>query len=89
MRSLSKIEYDEAEATKTKIFLSLDPFESITEEVVLAKLNTINSIDNNIRLSKYQNLIKAISNEINRTPTAEELKYTKAYFYQTVYNTEI
>lgn len=86
MRSLSKTEYDEAEATKTKIFFSLDPFATITEEVVLAKLNTINSIDNNIKISKYYNLIKAISSEINRTPTAEELKYTKAYFYQTVYN---
>jgi hypothetical protein len=86
MRSLSKTEYDEAEATKTKIFFSLDPFATITEEVVLAKLNTINSIDNNLKVSKYYNLIKAISSEINRIPTTEELKYTKAYFYQTVYN---
>jgi hypothetical protein len=86
MRSLSKTEYDEAEATKTKIFLSLDPFASITEEVVLAKLNTINSIDNNLRVAQYNSLIKAISNEINRSPTADELKYTKAYFYQTVYH---
>jgi hypothetical protein len=85
MRSLSKTEYDEAEVTKTKIFLSLDPLVSITEEIVLAKLNTINSIDNNIKISKYNQLIKAISNDINRSPTAEELKYTKAYFYQTVY----
>jgi hypothetical protein len=85
MRSLSKTEYDEAEVTKTKIFLSLDPLDSITEEIVLAKLNTINSIDNNIKISKYNQLIKAISNDINRSPTAEELKYTKAYFYQTVY----
>ena len=85
MRSLSKTEYEEAEATKTKIFLSLDPLSSITEEVVLAKLNTINSIDNNIKTTKYNKLIKAISNDINRSPTADELKYTKAYFYQTVY----
>jgi hypothetical protein len=85
MRSLSKTEYDEAEATKTKIFLSLDPLATITEEVVLAKLNTINSIDNNITSIKYNQLLKAISNDINRTPTAEESKYTKAYFYQTVY----
>ena len=85
MRSLSKTEYEEAEATKTKIFLSLDPLSSITEEVVLAKLNTINSIDNNIKTVQYNKLIKNISNDINRSPTADELKYTKAYFYQTVY----
>jgi hypothetical protein len=86
MRSLSKTEYEEAEATKTKIFLSLDPFATLTEEVVLAKLNTINSIDNNIKINQYNKLTRAISNEINRSLTAEELKHTKAYFYQTVYH---
>ena len=88
MRSLSKIEYDEAEATKTKIFLSLEPLCNITEEVVLAKLNTINSIDNNIKAIQYTKLIKEISHDINRLPTADELKYTKAYFYQAVYSNQ-
>jgi len=88
MRSLSNVEYDEAEATKTKIFLSLEPFTTITEEVVLAKLNTVNSIDINIKISEYQKLIKSIHGEIGRSPTAEEVRYTKAYFYQTVYCTE-
>jgi hypothetical protein len=86
MRSLSNIEYDEAEATKTKIFLSLDPLLTLSEEVVLAKLNTINSIDINKRTSQYNRFIKAISNDINRAPTSDEIKYTKAYFYQTVYS---
>lgn len=85
MRSLSKAEYEEAENTKTKIFLSLDPLSAVTEDVVLAKLNTINSIDINIKSNNLNKLIKAINNEINRTPTSEELKYTKAYFYQMVY----
>lgn len=85
MRSLSNTEYNEAEATKTKIFLSLEPFDTITEEIVLAKLNTINSIDNNTRATQYLNLLKMITNDIGRNPTSEELKYTKAYFYQTVY----
>lgn len=88
MRSLSKTEYEEAEATKTKIFFSLDPLSSINEEIVLAKLNTINSIDNNIKSNKYTQFIRAITHDINRSPTAEELKYTKAYFYQTVYSIE-
>lgn len=86
MRSLSKTEYDETEVTKTKIFLSLDPLLTITEEVVLAKLNTINSIDINKKTAQYNKFIKAISNDINRAPTADETKYTKAYFYQTVYS---
>ena len=86
MRSLSNAEYEEAEATKTKIFLSLSPMETITEELVLSKLNTINSIDINAKNKNYNKLLKGISNEINREPTTEELKYTKAYFYQTVYS---
>lgn len=86
MRSLSNSEYDEAEATKTKILLSLNPLETITEEVVLAKLNTINSIDINTKITQYNQLIKNIAHEIDRNPSIDELKYTKAYFYETVYN---
>ena len=85
MRSLSKSEYDEAEATKTKIFLSLEPMESITEDIVLLKLNTVNSIDNNIKSHKYNQFLKSISGKMSRPLTTEELKYTKAYFYQMVY----
>jgi hypothetical protein len=85
MRSLSSSEYNEAEATKTKIFLSIDPLTTITEELVLAKLNTINSIDSNIKAHNYNDLLKKISSEVNKTLTSEELKYTKAYFYQLVY----
>ena len=88
MRSLSNVEYDEAEATKTKIFFSLDPMATITEDLVLSKLNTINSIDINIKSNNYNSLIKSLSSEMNRNPTTEELKYTKAYFYQTVYSSK-
>jgi hypothetical protein len=89
MRSLSNTEYNEAEATKTKIFLSLDPLSSVTEELVLAKLNTLNSIDVKIKMNEYQKLVKDVSSELGRSPTTEELKYTKAYFYQMVYNPHI
>jgi len=88
MRSLSNAEYDEAEATKTKIFFSLDPLATITEELVLSKLNTINSIDINLKSHEFNELIKGIAREMDRTPTTEELKYTKAYFYQTVYSSK-
>jgi hypothetical protein len=85
MRSLSHEEYDEAEMTKTKIFLSLDPLCDVTEEMVLAKLNTINSIDINNKYSIYKNFAKNIAAEINRPLTAEENKFTKSYTYQLVY----
>jgi len=85
MRSLSSIEYNEAENTKTKILLSLDPLSNITEDVVFSKLNTVNSIDSNVLFNQYFTLQKTLSSEINRPLTAEEAKYTKAYFYQMVY----
>jgi hypothetical protein len=80
MRSLSSEEYDEAEETKTKIFFSLEPFETINEQAVLSKLNTINSIETKQKHAAYVNFTKSISNELSRNMTAEELKYTKAYF---------
>lgn len=86
MRSLSNLEYREAEETKTKIFLALDPLSRVTEEIVLSKLNTINSIEIAKKIKSYNNFSKEISSYINRELTAEELKYTKAYFYQTVYS---
>jgi hypothetical protein len=86
MRSLSQVEYNEAENIKTKIFLSLDPLSYVTEEIVFGKLNTVESIDNNSLIQNYKTLQKKLSIEINRQLTAEELKYTKAYFYQLVYS---
>jgi hypothetical protein len=85
MRSLSKAEYDESENTKTKIFLSLEPMSTITDEIVLAKLNTVNSIDINLTSQKYNGFIKSISNEFGRQLTSDETKHAKAYFYETVY----
>jgi hypothetical protein len=85
MRSLSHEEYEEAEVTKTKIFLSLDPLSEVTEEMVLAKLNTINSIDINNKYNTYKNFAKNIAAEINRPLTTEESKFTKSYTYQLVY----
>lgn len=88
MRSLSSLEYTEAEITKTKIFLSIDPLVTVTEELVLSKLNTINSVDINLRNNLYQDLVNRTSSEIHRVLTADELRYTKAYFYQMVYSLE-
>ena len=86
MRSLSSAEYNEAENIKTKVFLSLDPLSPLNEDIVLGKLNTIDSIDNNKHLLDYNKLQKNLNHQINRQLTADELKYTKAYYYQLVYS---
>lgn len=80
MRSLSSEEYIEAEDTKTKILFSLEPFETISEQTVLSKLNTINSIEIKQKHSAYTNFVKSMNSEISRNMTAEELKYSKSYF---------
>jgi hypothetical protein len=85
MRSLANTEYEEAEATKAKIFFSIEPFAEVTTELVLSKLNTINSIEINTKYYQYQQFNKAINSELNRQLTAEETKYTKSYLYQLVY----
>lgn len=86
MRSLSSAEYDEAESIKTKIFFSLEPMTNVTEEVVLSKLNTLNSIDISDKYTRYKNFAKNIMSELNRPLTAEENKFTKSYVYQLVYS---
>ena len=85
MRSLANTEYEEAEAAKAKIFFSIEPFAEVTTELVLSKLNTINSIEINTKYYQYQQFNKAINSELNRPLTAEETKYTKSYLYQLVY----
>ena len=85
MRSLSSIEYDEAEITKTKILFSLEPQSAVTSDIVLSKLNTLNSIDILNTINLYNKLNKNIYAELNRPLTAEEIKYTKSYFYEMVY----
>ena len=81
MRSLSSEEYNEAEETKTKIFFSLEPNAIVKEDIVLDKLNTINSIELKKVHSSYMNFQRMLSMEINRQMTTEESKYCKAFFY--------
>jgi len=81
MRSLSADEYLEAEAIKTKIFFSLEPGSKITEDNVLSKLNTVDSIDNKKTYSEYREFIRKISSDLGRQLIAEELKYIKSYFF--------
>jgi len=81
MRSLSSEEYAEAENTKTKIFLSLEPEKTLTEEIVLSKLNTIDSIENKNRFKMCSEFVKMVAGEMSRPMTTEEARYCKAFFY--------
>jgi hypothetical protein len=85
MRSLSSTEYDEAEITKTKILFSLEPQSAVTTDVVLSKLNTLNSIDISQKIKLYNKLLQNLNTNSNKPLTAEEIKHAKSYFYQMVY----
>lgn len=81
MRSLSAEEYKETEDTKTKLFLSLEPNSNATQELVLSKLNTVNSIDVLKSFSEYKIFANLLSSEIARPMISEEIRYAKAFFY--------
>jgi len=86
MRSLSSLEYDEAEKTKTKVFLSLEPMKNIDENIILGKLSIINDSNINTIYNEYIKWAKNISINLSKTLTSEEHKYNKAYFYSLVYS---
>jgi hypothetical protein len=86
MRSLSSNEYEEAEHTKTKLLLTLDPLNTINEELLLAKLNTINSIDVCSLYYQFQQWMKSTASSMDKSLTADEQKHMKAYFYSLVYS---
>jgi hypothetical protein len=78
MRSLSNLEYIEAETTKTKILFSLNAFEEITEDLILSKLSNINSEIVLNKYKEYNNTIKNMQSALNRILNAEEFKHIKA-----------
>jgi len=86
MRSLSSVEYHEAEQTKTKVFLSLEPMKNIDQETILSKLSTINNPVVAQIYNEYSDWAKNISINLDKNLTSEEQKYSKAYFYSLVYS---
>jgi len=85
MRSLSNLEYNEAEIIKTKVLLNIKPFSNISEDLVLSAFSLIDSTDNLSKYNQYKKFTNSINREIGRDLTADEIKITKAYFYGMVY----
>jgi hypothetical protein len=88
MRSLSSKEYTEAENIKTKLLFSIKPFAALSEETLMAKLNTIDSIDVLTKFSEYKNWQNDIRKDLKKELTTEEQKHIKAQFYTMVYSEE-
>lgn len=78
MRSLSQTEYEEAEVTKAKILFTLNPFEEITEDLLLNKLSNINAKSTLIKYNEFDIYVKNTQSVLNRPLTTEEFKHIKA-----------
>ena len=83
MRSLSTVEYTEADSTKSKLLFTLDPSEEINENNLIAKLV---DIDNNKGYSKYKEYSKELASQRNRILSQEELKTIKSLTFVENYN---
>ena len=86
MRSLSSSQYEEAEATKTKLLLSASPFSALTDSVVMDSLSTIKSNTVNELYNYYLVFLNGMKSSLARELTVQELKSLKSYFYSMVYD---
>lgn len=86
MRSLSSSQYEEAEATKTKLLLSASPFSSLNDNNILESLNTIKSSTIDELYNYYIIFLNSMKSSLARELTVQELKSLKSYFYSMVYD---
>jgi hypothetical protein len=86
MRSLSSTETMEVESTRTKVLFSIPPMTKIDQDIVLAALEKIDSVDTHKKLTAYKNWLNQISQQITNQLSIEEQKQLKASFYSMVYD---
>jgi hypothetical protein len=85
MRSLSNSQYEEAEATRTKILLSAQPNSTIEQESIDKILSSINDPKIEDLYKYYQQFLNTMISSYSRELTVNELKQLKSYFYSMVY----
>jgi hypothetical protein len=85
MRSLSSIQYLEAEETRSKILFSASPFDKIDQDFIQKSFATINNNNVNKIFDQYSYFLTNIKKSFARELTVNELKQVKSYFYSMVY----
>ena len=88
MRSLSNNQYDEIEQTKTKLFLSAQPFKQIDDQYITETLDFLktNSAQINKIYDYYNLFLNSMKQTFARDLSVSELKQVKSYFYSMVYD---
>lgn len=86
LRSLSNEETKEIEAIKTKILFGLDPFGTVSTEIINKIFPDINKEEYKTILMGYNNWLKQLANDLNKQLSMEEQKQAKAAYYSTLYS---
>jgi hypothetical protein len=84
LRSLSNEEVKELDSIKTKLLFNLQPFTTISTDIILQSLNDIDSSPEIIQA--YSSWLKELKLDLNKDLTVDELKQAKASFYCMVYS---
>ena len=82
MRSLSSLEYNEAETIKNKILFSLDISEKLTDDYLLSKLQTI---DSEAVKQSYAGFIR-FRKDFSHDLTTDQIKNLKSFYIQETYS---
>jgi hypothetical protein len=85
LRSLSNEESKELEETKSKILFATQPFSVIDRENILKIFGQIDKEHQKNIFLGYNNWLKDLSAQLNKTLTVEEQKQVKASFYSYLY----
>jgi len=81
LRSLSHEENKELEKIKTKILFSLDPFDEITQDKILGKLNDINDQKILATTDQYSVWLNQLKVDLNSELSIDNIKQAKSSFY--------
>jgi hypothetical protein len=86
LRSLSSIEFQEAEETRTKILFGLQPMSKIDNESITSAFSNIDTSATQNTLIEYKNWLKSIEQTLDYSLSVDDQKQAKASFYSLVYS---
>ena len=86
LRSLSSMEFQEAEETRTKILFGLQPMSKIDNESITSAFSNIDTSATQNTLIEYKNWLKSIEQTLDQSLSVDDQKQAKASFYSLVYS---
>jgi hypothetical protein len=86
LRSLSSVEFQEAEETRTKILFGLQPMSKIDSESITSAFSNIDTSATHNTLVEYKNWLKSIEQTLDQSLSVDDQKQAKASFYSLVYS---